>query len=141
MRGDSRKGKLVYAKEGTCAKCHIVNGEGHEVGPNLTEIGSKLSRQAMYESILFPSAGISHGYENWLVLTVDGQVINGLKISETDDEIRLRDAENVLHIFDTNEIDEIKQQNTSLMPDDLHESLTQKQLIDLVEYLMTLKKK
>ena len=141
MRGDAKRGKRLFEKEGTCAKCHVVGGEGIEIGPNLTEIGSKLSRSAMYESILFPSAGISHGYENWMVLTLDGVVIYGLKTSETSDEVQIRDAENILHKIDVSEIDEIKQQNTSLMPDDLHQAMTPQQLVDLIEYMMTLKKK
>ncbi len=56
MRGNAASGKMVFAKAGTCAKCHVVNGEGKEVGPNLSEIGKKLSREAIYEAILYPSA-------------------------------------------------------------------------------------
>lgn len=40
--------------QGTCNKCHLVRGEGKQIGPDLTEIGSKLSREAMFESILYP---------------------------------------------------------------------------------------
>ena len=75
---------------GTCANCHIVNKFGKDVGPDLSEIGSKLSREAMYTSILDPSAGISHNYENYIVVTASGQVINGLKMSETPDEVVIR---------------------------------------------------
>ena len=61
--GDIANGKIIFDGVGTCAKCHVVSGKGIEVGPNLTEIGTKLTKLAMYESILFPSAGISHNYE------------------------------------------------------------------------------
>ena len=67
-KGNAARGKLVFETTGTCAKCHVVNGQGKEVGPNLSEIGSKLSREAMFESILYPSAGISHNYETYLLL-------------------------------------------------------------------------
>src|SRR5207253_10034221 len=58
-KGDAGKGKALFASTtaGTCANCHIVNGQGKEVGPDLSEIGKKLSKEALYESILYPSAG------------------------------------------------------------------------------------
>ncbi|MEM9368911.1 MAG: c-type cytochrome, partial [Planctomycetota bacterium] len=92
MRGDGKAGKLIFHGKGTCAKCHKVHGEGKEVGPDLSEIGSKLSREALYTAILNPSAGISHNYEGFTVLTDEGQVFTGLKISETTQEIVIRTA-------------------------------------------------
>ncbi len=56
MRGDGKQGKIVFDTIGTCAKCHQVLGEGKEVGPDLSEIGSKLSREDIYVNILNPSA-------------------------------------------------------------------------------------
>ncbi|MFO0264189.1 MAG: c-type cytochrome, partial [Planctomycetota bacterium] len=85
--GDAQRGKLVFAEAGTCAKCHKVRGDGQEVGPDLSEVGSKLSVEALYESILNPSAGISHSYEMYSLLTADGRTISGLLVSQTDEEI------------------------------------------------------
>ena len=82
------RGKIVYNTVGKCNTCHIVNKEGKEVGPDLSEIGSKLSREAMFESILFPSAGISHNYETWTAATDAGNVVTGIKVSETATESR-----------------------------------------------------
>ena len=95
-KGDVARGKLVFEKTGTCAKCHKVNGEGKDVGPDLSGIGNKLSRTAFYESILFPSAGISHNYETYVVVLNDGNSFSGLKISETDDSVTLKNAESIV---------------------------------------------
>ena len=73
-KGDATRGKEIFNGIAKCNTCHVVNGAGKEVGPNLSEIGSKLSREAFFESILFPSAGISHNYETWTASTVDGNV-------------------------------------------------------------------
>ena len=78
--GDAANGKVIFDGVGTCAKCHVVVGKGIEVGPDLSEIGNKLTKIAMYESILFPSAGISHNYENWSVLKDDGQMLSLIHI-------------------------------------------------------------
>jgi putative heme-binding domain-containing protein len=139
-KGNIDRGKAVFESVGTCSKCHIVHGKGIEVGPNLSEIGSKLSRTAMFESILFPSAAISHNYENWMVLKEDGQVITGVLTGETDLKVQIKDDKGIHHVISVDEIETRKKQKLSLMPADLHKEMTEQELVDLVEYLMMLKK-
>ena len=140
-RGDVANGQKVFEAVGTCGKCHVVAGKGIEVGPDLSEIGNKLTKLAMYESILFPSAGISHNYENWMVLKDDGQMITGVLLGDTESEIQLMDDKGIKHVIRAGEIEEKKQQRLSLMPADLHKEMSVQELVDLVEYMATLKKK
>ncbi|QDT39072.1 PVC-type heme-binding CxxCH protein [Stratiformator vulcanicus] len=140
-RGDPKHGRVIYGTVGTCIKCHKVNGEGKEVGPDLSEIGSKLSRQAMFESIVYPSAGISHNYEAWSVVTVDGQIQTGLLVSDTDEAVVIRSADGIARTIPQDEIDETFRQDTSLMPADLPKVLSEQELVDVVEFLTTLRKK
>ena len=123
-----------------CNKCHKVRGKGKEVGPDLSEIGSKLSREAMYVSILDPSAAVSHNFETYSILTLDGLAVTGLLISETDEAVTLRNSEGIDKTVDQEDIEIFKKQKTSLMPQDLQKLLTVDQLVDLVEYTLTLKK-
>ena len=126
----------------TCANCHIVGDHGKEVGPNLSEIGSKLSREAMLVSILDPSAGISHNFEQFNVLTSGGgQVITGVKVSESDSEVVIRTAEAIDRRIPQEDIEQIKKSEKSIMPENLHHLFDQKGLIDIVQYMTTLKKK
>ena len=134
-------GQKVFAGVGTCAKCHVVNQQGIEVGPDLSEIGSKLTKTALYESILFPSAGISHNYENWKVVTVDGEMIIGVLLGETKQEIQLIDDKGIKHVISTEDVEQKKRQQISLMPEGLHKEMTEQELVDLVTYLASLKKK
>jgi putative heme-binding domain-containing protein len=138
--GDAVRGKQLFSGIGTCAKCHKVRGEGKDVGPDLSEIGSKLSREAMYLSVLDPNAGVSFNYETWLVRTLDGTVFSGILISQTDEAIELKTAEAIVHKLDRGEIDQLKKQTLSLMPADLQKQLKAQDLVDIVEYLATLKK-
>ena len=140
-RGDAARGKAVFQGVAKCNTCHVVDGEGKEVGPNLSEIGSKLSREAFFESILFPSAGISHNYESWNAATVDGNVVSGIKVSETPAEIVLKGVDAIPRTLKKSEIEELKKQSISLMPADLQKTMTAQELIDVIEYLQTLKKK
>ena len=140
MQGDSARGKEVFINAGTCAKCHKVREEGQEVGPDLSEVGNKLSVEALYESILNPSAGISHSYEMYSLLTTDGRTISGLLVSQTDEEIVLKDKDAVIHKVPRSEVDEFAKQQKSLMPEDLQKQLTEQQLVDVIEYLKSLRK-
>jgi putative heme-binding domain-containing protein len=139
--GNVALGAELFKTKGTCANCHIVSGVGKNVGPDLTEIGSKLSREAMLVSILDPSAGISHNYENYAALTSSGQVINGLLVSKTDDQVVLKDAQGIERTIPGDELEQFKKLEMSLMPENIHETLTADELVNLMEYLMTLRKK
>ena len=141
MGGDFKRGRLAFNSVGTCSKCHIVDSIGQEVGPNLSEIGDKLSREAMFEAILYPSAGVSHNYETYLVLTIDGDVITGLMVSETDDELTLRTVDARNRTIARDDIDVMKKQDTSLMPAGLQKILSTQELVDVVDYMQTLRKK
>ncbi len=141
QRGDVARGADVFANVGTCAKCHKVNGIGNEVGPDLSEVGGKLSAEALYESILNPSAGISHSFEMYTAALADGRLLSGLLVSKTADEVVLKDKDAILHKVPTSELDEFQQQKKSLMPDDLQKLMTEQQLVDLVEYMKSLKNK
>ena len=139
MRGDGKAGKRVFHGKGTCGKCHKVHGEGKEVGPDLSEIGSKLSREALYTAILNPSAGISHNFEQHMLLTEDGLVLNGLLHSQNDEQVTIKTAEGILRSIPRDEIDELTQSDVSLMPADLHQLLTVQELLDLIDYMVLLR--
>lgn len=141
MKGDVARGLELFRGKATCSKCHIVAGHGNQVGPDLTEIGGKLSREAMFTSILDPSAGISHNYENYIALLDSGQIITGVLVSQSEEKLIIRNAEAIDLVIDPEEVIEMKKSEVSMMPANLHQLTDQKGLVDMVEYLMTLKKK
>ncbi len=139
-QGDPERGRLLFEGVAKCSQCHTVKGTGKNVGPDLTEIGSKLSREAMYLAILEPSAGISHNYESYAALLDTGAVIVGLLVSKTEQHIVLKDAEGIERTLDADAIEDLKKLEKSLMPDNLQETMSVDGLIDVVEYLMSLQR-
>lgn len=137
--GDPRKGQIIFATTGTCAKCHVVNGAGKDVGPNLSEIGAKLSRPALYESILFPSAGINHNFAAYTLVLQSGNVVSGILINRTANSIAIKQIDAITRTYPVSEVEEIKEQPISLMPADLQKAMTADDLVNVVEYLTTLK--
>ncbi|MCE9544789.1 MAG: c-type cytochrome, partial [Planctomycetia bacterium] len=138
-RGDAQRGRQVFTTRGTCINCHQVGTEGKQTGPNLTEIGDKLALPAMFESILYPSAGISVGYETYELTTAEGTVVIGLLADKTADTIRIKNVEGIVLSYPAKGA-ELRKLDTSLMPADLQKNMTQQDLVDLVAYLRTLKK-
>lgn len=138
MPGDAARGRQLFATRATCGNCHVVRGEGKDVGPNLSEIGAKLPAEALLVAILDPSAGISHNYETFVATTDDGRVLTGLLVSRTDTEIVLKDAAGVAHALRAGAVEELTKSPVSLMPAGLEKTLTAQDLADLVAYLVSL---
>ncbi|HQZ64361.1 MAG TPA: NPCBM/NEW2 domain-containing protein [Planctomycetaceae bacterium] len=141
LKGDMANGRMVFFSTGTCHKCHVVDSMGREVGPNLSEIGSKLSREAMFESVLYPSAGISHNFELWTVLLTSGTTVNGMLTSNTDEEVSIKGDDALVRTFKKVDVEELVKQKISMMPADLQKTMTTQELADIVEYMQSLKKK
>jgi putative membrane-bound dehydrogenase-like protein len=141
MSGDSERGKVAFNTVGTCAKCHQPNGDGKDVGPDLSAIGDKLARQAMFETILYPSAAISHNFETFVVITDEGLSHSGILVSATDSEVKLKDENGIVRTIPADAIEEQSKSDTSLMPADIQKLLTAQELVDIVEYMSTLKAK
>ncbi|MEJ7591302.1 MAG: hypothetical protein WKF77_07120 [Planctomycetaceae bacterium] len=141
LAGNLPNGRMVFFSTGTCHKCHVVDGMGREIGPNLTEIGSKLSREAMFESVLYPSAGISHNFELWTVVMASGTTVNGMLTSNTDEEISIKGDDALVRTFKKSDVEELVKQKISMMPADLQKTMTTQELADVVEYMQSLKKK
>jgi putative heme-binding domain-containing protein len=139
MKGDALRGAKVFAEVGTCAKCHKVNGAGKDVGPDLSAIGGKLSREAFFESVLYPSAGISHNYETYLLQLDSGNTVSGVVTSQTAESVTLVTQDAITRTFKRSEIERMAKSNISMMPADLQKVMSAQELADVVEYMTTLK--
>lgn len=136
-KGNANNGKQVF--KNLCSNCHQVNNEGTNFGPDLSEIGEKLSKAAIYNSILFPDQGISFGYEGYRIELKDGSTAIGKILSETEEKIDLQYI-TAQQTVDKSQVASRTQMQNSLMPGNLHSSMSQQELVDLVEYLSGLKK-
>ncbi|MEM1295708.1 MAG: PVC-type heme-binding CxxCH protein, partial [Verrucomicrobiota bacterium] len=138
MKGNSANGASAYSKA-ACMTCHKVNGQFIDFGPDLSEIGNKLSKEAMFEAILYPSAAISHGFHGVALTTKSGQAFSGYITGETNTEVTLRLPGGVSQAFPANALEKREELEQSLMPPGLAAALTTQELVDLVAFLQSLK--
>jgi putative membrane-bound dehydrogenase-like protein len=140
--GDAERGKQVMhaslTGDAQCMKCHAVKGQGGNVGPDLATIGTKASRENLLESILYPSKAIADQYVQWNVTLARGMTISGLLVEDKPDHVTIRDANGKDIRIKREEIVDKEKGLKSLMPEDIAQALTEDELIDVVEYLMTL---
>ena len=140
-KGDISRGKVIYARvESTCVSCHKVGDVGVDVGPGLSEIGGKLPKEVLYEAILNPNAGISMGFETQQFSLKDGGVAAGIVRSETSEAIVLALPGGATQKVDPKNVAKREKLPTSLMPAGLSAVFSEEDLVDLVEYLASLKK-
>jgi putative heme-binding domain-containing protein len=139
--GDAARGdRLVHdTKRTTCLRCHKIGDQGSESGPNLSNVGGKLGREHLVESILEPSRQIVEGFRGIVVVTKAGKAVSGFAPSEADGVLKFVDVNGEPISLPVGEIDERKTMNDSPMPERLAATLSVDEFCDVVAYLETLK--
>lgn len=136
-KGDAAHGKEIYSTY--CVACHVSGKEGVEFGPALSDIGNKLSKQFLYSSIIYPSAGINFGYEGYNVKMNDGSSATGYILSRTEDVLTLKIMGGTQKEIPLADIENLQAMDKSLMTEGLAKVMSEEDLVDLIEYLGTLK--
>jgi len=141
MAGDPVRGKAVFFSpdRAQCHRCHVVNGEGKLVGPDLSKIGQKASKENLYESILNPSAAVSPEYKVWILSTFEEGALSGFIRAESAQSVELMDSAGTVVSLKPDDILERTASSASLMPNGLTAALSAQELADLVAYMLTLK--
>jgi putative membrane-bound dehydrogenase-like protein len=131
LPGDSDRGKVVFERE--CAKCHMPRGERSRVGPNLSGVNNR-GKETLLSHILEPSGAIEARYTNYILVTRDGYVHDGMLAGETPGTVTLRGELEDITVLREN-IEELRASTVSLMPDGLEETMTSQELANVIAYL------
>lgn len=138
LKGDAAKGQAMFMQAG-CVACHQVKGQFINFGPDLSQIGNKLSKDGLFTAVLYPSAAIEHSFNGQTVTTKENQQIIGYIISDTADELTLKMAGGASQAIKKTNIAKQEEMKDSLMPPGLAAAIGPQGLADLVAWLMTLK--
>jgi putative heme-binding domain-containing protein len=130
--GDRRAGRHVFQR--VCATCHVLFGAGGNIGPDLTG-GQRSNLTYLLENILDPSAQVAENYRMSILVMVDGRVINGVVSERTRQTLTVQTPTERL-VLPLDEIEEVRDSQLSMMPDQLLEPLSPTEIRDLFAYLM-----
>ncbi len=128
---DPSHGRMLYNKH--CAACHQLFGEGEKVGPDLTG-SNRADLDYILENLVAPNAVVGKDYQMTLLQLIDGRVVSGLIMRETDSALTLKTI-NDLVIIALDDIEERKLSELSLMPNGLLDPLAEEEVRDLIAYL------
>ncbi len=141
MVGDAERGRARFldGQAMQCISCHRVQGSGQSIGPDMDGIGQRRSKRELLESILEPSRLIENKYRSHQILTIDGKLVTGLLVRDTDSEVILRSADGQNHRIGKVDVDSRRIQSESLMPTGLIAELTAQEVADLLAFLVSLR--
>jgi quinoprotein glucose dehydrogenase len=136
LGGNSERGRKVFREKAAveCLRCHKIDGNGGEVGPDLTGIGKRQTREYLLEAIIDPNKQIAQGFETIVLALADGTIVTGILKGEDAKALRLITAEGKLVNVTKSDVEERKR-GASAMPEDTIKKLSRAELRDVIEFL------
>jgi cytochrome c oxidase cbb3-type subunit 3 len=146
--GDPAHGKALFFGDAACYTCHMVEGKGGRLGPDLTTTGSARSMDYLVDSVRNPSRRLAQGiseamkefsqeYETVKVETADGQKFVGVVLNEDHFTVQMMDLREQLHLFEKDQLRSFEKSRESLMPVYDKKLLSDKDLQDVLAFLLS----
>jgi putative heme-binding domain-containing protein len=150
--GNPGNGKELFYGRARCGTCHMVEGKGGRLGPDLTDAGSMRSVESLVDSVRNPSRRLAQRmkeaakefpqeYETVMVTTPEGKKIIGVTLNEDNFSVQMMDADEKIYLFEKGKLKSFEKSRESLMPPYDAKTLSDKDLNDLVTYLLTVSAK
>jgi cytochrome c oxidase cbb3-type subunit 3 len=147
--GNAAHGKELFYGDANCSLCHMVNGKGGRLGPELTVVGGARTVEAIKESVRNPSRRLAWGltepskefaqeYETITVVTAEGKEIKGVALNEDHFTVQMMDTNEQIHLLEKDKLRSFKKSRESIMPKYDASVLSDKDLDDIVAYLISI---
>ncbi len=144
--GDAAHGKLLFYGDANCSLCHMVQGKGGRVGPDLSAVGGSRTHAAIVDSVRNPSRRLAWGltegtkefpqeYETVTAVDTDGKEIKGVTLNEDSFTVQIMDSSEQVHLLEKNKLRSFRKSRESLMPVYSTSTLSDKDLEDLISFL------
>jgi putative heme-binding domain-containing protein len=146
--GNAKHGKELFYGSARCGTCHMVEGKGGRLGPDLTAAGTMRSVESLVDSVRNPSRRLAQGlreaakefpqeYETATVTTAEGKQITGVTLNEDSFSVQIMDADEKIHLFEKDKLKSFEKSRESLMPPYGPKQLSDQDLNDLLAYLLS----
>lgn len=132
-----QQGKDMYNAI-TCSRCHSIRGEGGNVGPDLTQLGTRFSTKDILEAIIDPSKAVSDQYAATQFILKNGDSVVGRLANEDNNAYYVSQnpyAPDMLMKLAKKDVASSKYSSVSVMLPGLINGLNEEELRDLIAYL------
>jgi putative heme-binding domain-containing protein len=138
LPGNPAAGKTIFNGSGGCLSCHRVGATGSVLGPNLSNIGSRVSPDALRQSLMAPPTEVEPQNRLYEVVTRDGKTIRGKLLNQDPFSLQMLDASGQLVALARSDLRDAHFVDPPAMPS-YRGKLTGAQMDDLVAYLASLR--
>jgi putative heme-binding domain-containing protein len=146
--GNAEHGKELFNGGAACSTCHMIQGKGGRLGPDLTTVGASRSTEYLAESLRNPSRRLAQGifeamkefpkeYESVSVVMADGTKLSGVILNEDQFTVQMLDTREQLHLLEKEKLRSFEKRRESAMPAYDQKTLSDKDLQDLIAYLQS----
>jgi putative heme-binding domain-containing protein len=150
--GNPAHGKDLFYGDANCSSCHMVEGKGGRLGPDLSSVATARTVESLIESVRNPSQRLAWGltestkefaqeYETVTVVTPDGQKLKGVTLNEDQFTLQMMDTTEQIHLFEKDKLRSIQTSRKSMMPSYDPTILSDHDLDDIVAYLLNVSTK
>ena len=129
---NASEGRSVFVKN--CANCHRIGVEGVAVGPDISDLRTQTAEQILL-AILDPNLATDANYFRYSVLTLDGQVVEGLLEDSNEQAVTLKSQNGDRRVIARDQVDVLKATGQSIMPEGFENQISPKSMRDLIGYL------
>jgi len=139
--GSTVKGRNLFLQTGRtlCISCHRVQGRGKNIGPDLSQVGSRLNREQLLESLLEPAKTITEGYSLYSLEMKSGEIQTGFLLERAKENTRFRLLSGEELTIPTRSVLRFTDLPISAMPAGLLQNLAPQEAADLLAYLVSLR--
>jgi cytochrome c oxidase cbb3-type subunit III len=134
VAGDLKRGEEVFRKKG-CIECHMVQGRGGMLGPDLSNAGGEHSLADLRQALTSPKPNIPRGYLPVRLKTTAGDTVEGVVKNEDNFSLQVMDRSYRIHLLKRDEMEQIEYGKESLMPHDYNKTLSAEEMQDLLAFL------
>lgn len=132
--GDAMHGKQVFSKY--CTPCHRIGDQGALIGPQLDGIGQR-GLDRLCEDILDPNRSVDRAFRVTLLTLKSQDVVSGLLRRDEGELLVVADSTGKEVRVPKSDVQSQRESDTSLMPDNFGEVMTQTDFVDLTKFLLS----
>jgi PQQ-dependent dehydrogenase (methanol/ethanol family) len=116
MAGDPKAGEAIFFGRGQCSTCHIAEGRGSSLGPDLSDVAQTLGPGELIQSLADPRARIATGYAIVSVEMNDRTTLRGFARAQGEHDLVLQTSDGKLHLLLDTEYQAITPDPQAAMP-------------------------
>jgi len=128
----SLRGKAIFKNR--CSVCHKIGDVGVQFAPDISDSRVKKPEQLLTD-ILQPNRAIDSNYYSYTATTVDGRVHTGVLAAETSTSITLKQQEGKSETLRRDEIEDLRNNGVSFMPEGLEKDIPMQEMADLISFI------